>query len=91
MPRVILNRVRRGAVGADPQRKLTEALVRYAGVTPWGFVPEDRAAFDTALAAGRTLPEVAAGSPVAAAIAGIAGQAAPDAVMPMWRRGRWRA
>ncbi len=91
VPRVILNRVRRGAVGADPQRKLTEALVRYAGVTPWGFVPEDRIAFDTALASGRTLPEVAAGSPVAAAIAGIAGQLAPDAVMPMWRRGRWRA
>ena len=91
VPKVVLNRVRRGAVGADAQRQLTQALVRYAGVTPWGFVPEDRTAFDTALAAGRTLPEVAAGSLAAAAIAGLAGQLAPDAARPVRRRGRWRA
>ena len=90
-PKVVLNRVRRGAVGTDPQRQLTQALMRYAGVTPWGFVPEDRAAFDTALAAGRTLPEVAAASPAAAAIAGLAGQLAPDAARPERQRGLWRA
>ena len=66
VPQVILNRVRRGAVGIRPASASSlEALERYAGVTPWGFVPEDRAAFDTALAAGRTLPEVAAASPAA--------------------------
>ncbi len=90
-PAVIVNRVRRGAVGVNPQRQLTQALVRYAGVTPWGFVPEDRAAFDTALAAGRTLPEVVAASPAALAIARLAGLLAPDTVHPGRRRRRWRA
>ena len=90
MPKVVLNRVRRGAVGTDPQRQLIQALMRYAGVTPWGFVPEDRPAFDTALAAGRTLPEVAAASPAAAAIAGLAGQLAPDPARPGRQRGWWR-
>ena len=58
LPRVVINRVRRGAVGADPETQLAEALDRYAGVRDVAFVPEDREAFDAALLQARTIGEV---------------------------------
>jgi MinD-like ATPase involved in chromosome partitioning or flagellar assembly len=72
-PSVVLNRVRPGPVGADPERQLRAALERYAGVSDPMLVPDDRAATDTALAAGRTLAEVAPQSPARVAIADVAG------------------
>ena len=55
LPRVVLNRVRRGAVGAEPEAQLAEALERYAGVRDVAFVPEDREALDAALLQARAL------------------------------------
>jgi len=72
--RVVLNRVRRGPIGPDPERQLTAALDRYAGVRdPW-LVPEDRAACDAALAAARTLREAAPDSPARRALAALAAE-----------------
>jgi MinD-like ATPase involved in chromosome partitioning or flagellar assembly len=71
-PRVVVTRVRASAVGADPYRRITEALARYAGVRDPVLVPDDRPAADAALLAGRSLSEHAPGSPATAAIAQLA-------------------
>lgn len=84
--RVVLNRVRRGPVGADPEQQLAASLQRYAGVSrPW-FVPEDRAGCDAALMAGRTLTEAAPGSPARASLARLAADLV-GADQPRRRRG----
>jgi MinD-like ATPase involved in chromosome partitioning or flagellar assembly len=77
-PVVVVNQVRRGPVPGDPRREITAALARFAGREVRFFLPADRAATDAALAAGRTLAEVAPGSPLrvalrslAAAVAGV--------------------
>ncbi|MGH8940662.1 MAG: MinD/ParA family ATP-binding protein, partial [Actinomycetes bacterium] len=72
LPRVVLNQVRRGAVGVDPEGQLTAALSRYTGVRDPAFVPYDRAATDAALVSGRTLADVAPDSDARRAIASIA-------------------
>lgn len=67
-PVVVVNRLRTGAVGSRPQVRVREALERFAGVEdPW-FVPDDPAALDAALLAGRTLLESAPSSPARAAL-----------------------
>lgn len=80
-PRVVLNRVRRSAVGPDPQRQLAEALQRYAGVTVAAFVPEDREAVDAALLRARPLREVAARSPARLALRELANTLVADRAM----------
>jgi len=62
--RVVLNRVRSGPVGRRPEQQLAATLSRYAGVAEAVFVPYDLAGLDRSLAAGRSLGEVAPGSPV---------------------------
>ena len=84
LPRVVINRVRRGAVGADPETQLAEALDRYAGVRDVAFVPEDREAFDTALLQARTIGDVSPDSRAAhctwpVSRAGLVGRPAPEA------------
>jgi MinD-like ATPase involved in chromosome partitioning or flagellar assembly len=76
--RVVLNRTRRGPVGSDPERQLAAALDRFAGVQPAGFIPDDRAACDRALATGRTLREAAPDSPARQALRVLAGQLAEE-------------
>jgi MinD-like ATPase involved in chromosome partitioning or flagellar assembly len=71
-PRVVVNRLRKGAVNGDPQAQIREALSRYAGVTTPTFVPYDRAGTDRALASGRTLAEAAPDSPVRLALMPVA-------------------
>lgn len=56
---VVVTRVRAGAVGSDPQRRVRDALARFAGVRDVHVVPDDRAALDGALLAGRVLREFA--------------------------------
>ncbi len=73
-PRVVLTRVRSSAVGSDPQRRVTDALRRYAGVDRVVAVPDDRPALDAALLAGRTLTEHAPSSPARAALAALAAE-----------------
>ncbi|WP_216843910.1 AAA family ATPase [Phytoactinopolyspora alkaliphila] len=67
--KVVVNRVRRSVAGPDPQRQITEALLRYASVEPFGFVPDDPAALDAALLQGQALAEIAPRSAARRAVA----------------------
>lgn len=58
-PTVVVNKVRSSAAGMSPERTISETLERFAGIAVDHAVPEDRAAFDKALLAGRLLHEVA--------------------------------
>ncbi|MQA05276.1 MAG: chromosome partitioning protein [Streptosporangiales bacterium] len=73
---VVATKVRPGPVGAKPEKQVAAALQRYAGVTPAAVVPDDRAAYDKAMARGRTLAEVAPRSPARAALRGLASRLA---------------
>ena len=56
---VVVNGVRKGPVGGDAEGQIRDALRRYANIDTVVCVPYDRTSFDTALAQGRTLAEVA--------------------------------
>lgn len=71
-PRVVLNRLRRSAVGLDPERQLREALDRYVGVRDVWFLPYDREALDAAVLRGRLLHESAPSAPVTRALDALA-------------------
>jgi Flp pilus assembly CpaE family ATPase len=71
-PVVVINQVRRGPVPGDARAEIAEALERFAGREVRFFLPADRRATDAALAAGRTLAEVAAGSPLRAGLRSLA-------------------
>jgi MinD-like ATPase involved in chromosome partitioning or flagellar assembly len=71
-PVVVVNQVRRGPVPGDPRREIATALERFAGREVAFFLPSDRRATDAALAAGRTLAEVAPGSPLREALRALA-------------------
>ncbi len=75
-PVVVVNRLRAGPIGAGPGRLVTDALSRFAGVTEAHLVPDDPAAVDAAMLAGRSLAEVAPGSAARAAIGALAGRLA---------------
>lgn len=72
--RVVVSRVRESSVGPFPQRRITDALARYAGVTHPVLLPDDRDACDAAMLAGRSLAHVAAQSPLRRALARLAGE-----------------
>jgi MinD-like ATPase involved in chromosome partitioning or flagellar assembly len=55
--RVVVNRVRASAVGPGPEGRIVESLTRFAGVGYPHLVPDDRAACDAAMLAGRSLTE----------------------------------
>jgi MinD-like ATPase involved in chromosome partitioning or flagellar assembly len=65
---VVVNRVRPATVGRRPETAVREAMARYAGVDDIVVIPDDPAACDTALLAGRTLAETAPNSPAWSAI-----------------------
>ncbi|MCE0486490.1 AAA family ATPase [Ornithinimicrobium sediminis] len=90
---VVVNRVRAAAVGRDPDRRIRDALQRFAGVSRIHVVPDDPAAVDTALLRGRTLAETRPGSPAHQAIVRLAdGLRGPVAERRRRRRAhRWRA
>jgi MinD-like ATPase involved in chromosome partitioning or flagellar assembly len=66
--RPVINQMRSGAIPGDPQREITTVLERFSALRSPTFLPEDRAACDAALAAGRVLAEVAARSPLRRAL-----------------------
>ena len=72
----VVTKVRAGVVGggARPEREIAAALDRYAGVTDVRFIPNDAAGYDAALAAGRTLVEVAPRSPARLALQTLAAE-----------------
>ncbi|MHA7153652.1 AAA family ATPase [Arthrobacter sp. TMN-50] len=73
-PRVVLNKVRAGAVGRGPERQLREAWDRFGPSQPVeGFLPADFTAVDSALLGGSVLLETAPHSPLRTAIATLAG------------------
>lgn len=72
-PRAVVNRLRASSVGPDPRRRVEDALSRFAGLDAVTFLPDDPAATDAALLAGRTLRECAPQSDLRLAIAEVAG------------------
>ncbi|MFQ1001596.1 CpaE family protein [Modestobacter sp. SSW1-42] len=89
-PAVVVNQVRRGPVPGDPQREITAALERFAGREVRAFLPADRRSTDAALAGGRTLAEVAPGSPLRTGLRALAAELA-GVPASTGRRGRRRA
>lgn len=72
-PRPVVNRLRAATVGPEPERRVEEALARFAGLAEITFLPEDGEAADAALLAGQTLAEARPQSPLRHAVAGVAG------------------
>lgn len=89
---VVVTKVRAGAAGSAPEAAVAEALDRYAGVAEPVLVPDDRPAADRAVLEGRTLLDVAPGSPATAALADLAATVAGRGAVagPGRRRGRRR-
>jgi Flp pilus assembly CpaE family ATPase len=81
-PRVVVNKVRASAVGSRPERRITEALARFAGMQDLHFLPWDQQALDGAMLAGRTLREFAPQSDLRRAIATLAGTCAAASGAP---------
>ena len=89
-PVVVVNQVRRGPVTGDPRREIAGALERFAGREVRFFLPADRRTTDAALAAGRTLAEVAPASPLRVALRSLAADLADVAQPAGGRRSRRR-
>jgi MinD-like ATPase involved in chromosome partitioning or flagellar assembly len=89
-PVVVVNQVRRGPVPGDPEQEIATALGRFAGRDVRAFLPADRKATDAALAAGRTLAEVAPRSPLRTGLRALAAQLSgvPEAAAERRRRRR---
>ena len=73
-PHVVVTKVRAAAVGPHPERRIAEALGRFAGMQDVSFVPWDPGTLDGAMLAGATLVEFAPQSSVRRAIAELAGR-----------------
>ncbi len=90
-PRVVVTKVRAAAVGPDPNRRIKQALARYAGVSDPVLVPDDRPALDEAMLLGRSLTECAPRSAARLALAelatGLAGAGARAPASGAHRRG----
>ena len=87
--RTVVNRVRPGVVGGgDAAAEIRAALARFAGITEADIIPMDVAAFDAAVAAGRTLTEVARSSTARIALRELAASLV-NVPAPKRRRG-WR-
>ncbi|MBT2586085.1 P-loop NTPase [Arthrobacter sp. ISL-95] len=71
-PRVVLNKVKRSAVGHSPKQQLDDAWGRYGpGVGVDAYLPADPVVCDAALLAGSVLLEIAPDSPLRTAIAAL--------------------
>jgi MinD-like ATPase involved in chromosome partitioning or flagellar assembly len=60
--RVVVNRLRSGALGGSPADAAAEALGQYAGIEPAALLPYDLSAVDAAISHGRSLAEAAKSS-----------------------------
>jgi Flp pilus assembly CpaE family ATPase len=85
-PVVVVNQVRRGPVPGDPRREIAMAVERFSGTGVRWFLPADRRATDAALAAGRTLAEVAPGSALRTALRALATELTGLPAQPARRR-----
>jgi MinD-like ATPase involved in chromosome partitioning or flagellar assembly len=85
-PAVVINRVRASAVGPRPERRIRDALTRFAGVDELRFIPDDPATLDGALLTGRSLAEAAPESPVRQCLMELASEVSGVAVPSIGRR-----
>ncbi|MCR2801668.1 Mrp/NBP35 family ATP-binding protein [Microbacterium sp. zg-Y818] len=80
---VVVNRLRAGALGIDPRGQVRATLDRFCGIRDVWFLPMDIKAADAAMLAARPAQEVAARSPLSAAVRRLVGEAiAPVAPPP---------
>jgi MinD-like ATPase involved in chromosome partitioning or flagellar assembly len=70
--RIVTNRVRKTALGGRADREVREVVYGHAGAVPYAGIPYDRDACAAAIAAGKTLAEVAPASPARAALRDLA-------------------
>jgi len=87
-PQVVVNKLRRGVVPGEPGREVASALQRFAGVDQVDLLPYDRTGLDRAISVGRTLAEVAPGSPLRQALVPIAARLAGAGLPAQGRRVR---
>ncbi len=85
-PTVVINRLRASAVGAGPERRIREALSRFAGIDELRFIPDDPATLDGALLTGRSLAEAAPDSSVRLSLLALASEVSGVPVAPVGRR-----
>jgi len=86
---LIVNRVRQSVLGSGPERQITGALERFAGVTPAALIPDDPRAFDAAMLAAAPLAAAAPRSPAREAIGELVRGTLlglPDTAQPRRRR-----
>jgi len=88
-PTVVINRVRASAVGPRPERRISEALARFAGIEGPRFIPHDLATLDGALLTGQSLAEAAPDSEVRRSLMVLASEVSGVAA-PQLRRRRKR-
>jgi len=86
-PSVVVNKVRASAVGSRPERRIAEALGRFAGMDELTYLPWDQASLDGAMLAGRSLVESAPQSELRKAVAALSDRYAAVGAVPS-RRGR---
>lgn len=73
--RVVVNKLRGGALGIDARGQVRRSLERYAGIDRCWFVPWDPRATDAALLTARPIGEVAARGAIPAAVRRFVGEA----------------
>ncbi len=88
--RVVVNKVRPGAMGVAPERAVLETLRRLAQVTPEACWPFDGRAADAALLEGRPLADVAGRSRLRRRVQALAATLVPQPAAPV-RRATLRA
>ncbi|MBE3075622.1 MAG: hypothetical protein IMZ75_11885, partial [Actinobacteria bacterium] len=73
-PTVVINRVRASAVGPRPERRIRDALTRFAGIDELRFIADEPATMDIALLAGQSLAEAAPDSEVRRSLLALASE-----------------
>ncbi len=71
-PLVVVNKVRDTAVGAKPERTITDALARFSGLADLHFLPWDPQTTDAALLAGHPADSPRGKAPLPAALSALA-------------------
>ena len=61
----VVNKVRSGAIGVNPQAQIAQTLSRFGGISEPVLIPWDPAAFDAAVLGGKALRDAAPRSPAA--------------------------
>lgn len=88
--RVVITKVRESAAGRPARARITEALERFAAITPDHWLSDDREAADAALLAGRTLQESDPRSTLTAELADLAAAVLPTRLRSRDGRGMKR-